>query len=164
MQSTTGCKINVSQASGADVEREIGLVGTPQAIEDAKKAIWDKVDSVVSSQSLTACKVQSLTATRRRRMAAVTAPAGVAAAMAGTTMTTHSRNSLSNRTARQTAAQQAVPLRTETLPLTRMRRTVDTRTTWPCGMPRRWRPAGSSRKEEPLHQELLRRLTIDDSP
>ncbi|KAF2190837.1 hypothetical protein K469DRAFT_558950 [Zopfia rhizophila CBS 207.26] len=46
MQSTTGCKINVSQASGADIEREIGLVGTQQAIEDAKKAIWDKVDSV----------------------------------------------------------------------------------------------------------------------
>ncbi|KAF2463471.1 uncharacterized protein BDR25DRAFT_319985 [Lindgomyces ingoldianus] len=46
MQSTTGCKINVSQASGADIEREIGLVGTRQAIEDAKKAIWDKVDSV----------------------------------------------------------------------------------------------------------------------
>jgi far upstream element-binding protein len=46
MQSTTGCKINVSQASGPDVEREIGLVGTPQAIEEAKKAIWDKVDSV----------------------------------------------------------------------------------------------------------------------
>lgn len=47
MQSTTGCKINVSQASGADIEREIGLVGTRQAIDDAKKAIWDKVDSVV---------------------------------------------------------------------------------------------------------------------
>ncbi|KAF2740891.1 eukaryotic type KH-domain (KH-domain type I) [Polyplosphaeria fusca] len=46
MQSSTGCKINVSQASGADIEREIGLVGTPQAIEAAKKAIWDKVDSV----------------------------------------------------------------------------------------------------------------------
>lgn len=47
MQSTTGCKINVSQASGgADIEREIGLVGTRQAIEDAKKAIWEKVDSV----------------------------------------------------------------------------------------------------------------------
>ncbi|KAF2017115.1 hypothetical protein BU24DRAFT_431945 [Aaosphaeria arxii CBS 175.79] len=46
MQSTTGCKINVSQASGADIEREIGLVGTAQAIADAKRAIWDKVDSV----------------------------------------------------------------------------------------------------------------------
>lgn len=46
MQSDTGCKINVSQASGADIEREIGLVGTRQAIEDAKRAIWDKVDQV----------------------------------------------------------------------------------------------------------------------
>ncbi|KAF2281590.1 uncharacterized protein EI97DRAFT_34048 [Westerdykella ornata] len=46
MQHTTGCKINVSQASGADIEREIGLVGTRQAIDDAKKAIWDKVESV----------------------------------------------------------------------------------------------------------------------
>lgn len=51
MQQTTGCKINVSQASGADIEREIGLVGTPQAIADAKQAIWDKVDSVVSELS-----------------------------------------------------------------------------------------------------------------
>jgi hypothetical protein len=47
MQSETGCKINVSQASGADIEREIGLVGSRQAIEDAKKAIWEKVDQVV---------------------------------------------------------------------------------------------------------------------
>jgi len=47
MQATTGCKINVSQASGADIEREIGLVGTRQAIEDAKRAILDKVDQVV---------------------------------------------------------------------------------------------------------------------
>ncbi len=49
MQSETGCKINVSQASGADIEREIGLVGTRQAIDDAKQAIWDKVDQVVST-------------------------------------------------------------------------------------------------------------------
>ena len=48
MQATTGCKINVSQASGADIEREIGLVGTRQAIDDAKRAIWEKVDQVVS--------------------------------------------------------------------------------------------------------------------
>jgi far upstream element-binding protein len=47
MQSETGCKINVSQASGADIEREIGLVGTRQAIEDAKRAIWEKVEQVV---------------------------------------------------------------------------------------------------------------------
>lgn len=37
----------MSQASGADIEREIGLVGTRQAIEDAKRAIWEKVDQVV---------------------------------------------------------------------------------------------------------------------
>jgi far upstream element-binding protein len=48
MQNTTTCKINVSQASGADVEREISLVGSRSAIEAAKKAIWEKVDAVVS--------------------------------------------------------------------------------------------------------------------
>ena len=47
MQSETGCKINVSQASGADIEREIGLVGSRQSIDDAKRAIWEKVDQVV---------------------------------------------------------------------------------------------------------------------
>ena len=54
MQSETGCKINVSQASGADIEREIGLVGTRQAIDDAKQAIWEKVDQVVSRSMSTA--------------------------------------------------------------------------------------------------------------
>jgi far upstream element-binding protein len=53
MQNITDCKINVSQASGlgADIEREIGLVGSPQAIEAAKMAIWEKVDMVVSTGS-----------------------------------------------------------------------------------------------------------------
>jgi far upstream element-binding protein len=49
MQNATGCKINVSQASGPDVEREIGLVGNRQAIEAAKRAIQEKVDTVVRS-------------------------------------------------------------------------------------------------------------------
>lgn len=48
MQSTTGCKINVSQPTGRDIEREIGLVGTRHAIDMAKRAIMDKVDAVVS--------------------------------------------------------------------------------------------------------------------
>lgn len=48
MQNTTSCKINVSQPTGRDIEREIGLVGTRQAIEMAKRAIMDKVDAVVS--------------------------------------------------------------------------------------------------------------------
>ena len=49
MQNSTSCKVNVSQASGADIEREISLVGTRQAIEAAKTAIWEKVDAVVST-------------------------------------------------------------------------------------------------------------------
>ena len=49
MQSTTGCKINVAPASGQDYEREIGLVGSRIAIEQAKRAITDKVEAVVCS-------------------------------------------------------------------------------------------------------------------
>lgn len=52
MQSTTGCKINVSPSSGpGEVEREIGLVGTRDAIAAAKRAIEDKVEAVVSRSS-----------------------------------------------------------------------------------------------------------------
>lgn len=47
MQNLTGCKINVSQASGRDIEREIGLVApNRQAIDAAKRAIMEKVDAV----------------------------------------------------------------------------------------------------------------------
>lgn len=45
MQDRTGCKINVSPASGRDIEREIGLIGTRNAIDAAKRAILDKVDA-----------------------------------------------------------------------------------------------------------------------
>ncbi|KIN02532.1 hypothetical protein OIDMADRAFT_102675 [Oidiodendron maius Zn] len=46
MQSTTGCKINVSPSSGpGEVEREIGLVGSREAIAAAKRAIEDKVEA-----------------------------------------------------------------------------------------------------------------------
>lgn len=49
MQSTTNCKINVSQSSGpGEIEREIGLVGSAEAIAAAKRAIEDKVEAVVS--------------------------------------------------------------------------------------------------------------------
>ncbi|KAK5636489.1 hypothetical protein RRF57_012201 [Xylaria bambusicola] len=52
MQSTTGCKINVSQSSGpGEVEREIGLVGSRDAIGRAKRAIEDKVDAVRQKNS-----------------------------------------------------------------------------------------------------------------
>lgn len=46
MQSNTGCKINVSQSSGpGETEREIGLVGSRDAIERAKQAIEEKVEA-----------------------------------------------------------------------------------------------------------------------
>jgi rRNA processing protein Krr1/Pno1 len=52
MQNTTGCKINVSQSSGpGEVEREIGLVGSRDAITRAKRAIEDKVDAAVRRDS-----------------------------------------------------------------------------------------------------------------
>ncbi|KAI1213604.1 uncharacterized protein F4807DRAFT_408416 [Annulohypoxylon truncatum] len=47
MQNTTGCKINVTASSGPnEVQREIGLVGSRDAINRAKRAIEDKVDAV----------------------------------------------------------------------------------------------------------------------
>ncbi len=53
MQNSTGCKINVSAASGPnDFEREIGLVGTRGSIEQAKNAIMEKVDAVVCTHEL----------------------------------------------------------------------------------------------------------------
>ena len=51
MQASTGCKINVAPATGRDVEREIGLVGSRSSIEQAKRAIQEKVQAVVSSCS-----------------------------------------------------------------------------------------------------------------
>jgi len=52
MQNQTGCKINVSQSSGpGEVEREIGLVGSRDAISRAKRAIEDKVDAVRQKNS-----------------------------------------------------------------------------------------------------------------
>ena len=49
MQDSTNCKINVSQPSGRDVEREIELIGSRSAIQQAKAAIMDKVRAVVCS-------------------------------------------------------------------------------------------------------------------
>lgn len=48
MENMTGCKINVSQPSGPhEYDREIGLAGSRDAIEQAKRAIEEKVDIVV---------------------------------------------------------------------------------------------------------------------
>lgn len=51
MQNQTGCKINVTQPAQPDHEREIGLIGSRQAIDSAKRAIWEKVDSVRNRDS-----------------------------------------------------------------------------------------------------------------
>lgn len=50
MQNTTGCKINVSQQpQPGQSEREIELVGTRDSINQAKAAIEEKVEAVVST-------------------------------------------------------------------------------------------------------------------
>lgn len=94
MQADTGCKINVSQASGADIEREIGLVGTRQAIDDAKRAIWDKVDQVVSNSGQLSLITSLISRRRRRTQAAAVevAAATVAVTMATTVTATHNSN------------------------------------------------------------------------
>ncbi|KAF4548239.1 KH domain-containing protein 3 [Elsinoe fawcettii] len=46
MQGRTGCKINVNQPGNPDIQRQIDLVGSRQAIEAAKRAVFDKVDTV----------------------------------------------------------------------------------------------------------------------
>lgn len=48
MQNSTGCRINVNQPQQPDIERQIDLQGDYGAIEAAKRAIQDKVDTVVS--------------------------------------------------------------------------------------------------------------------
>ncbi|KAK1772852.1 hypothetical protein QBC33DRAFT_31687 [Phialemonium atrogriseum] len=52
IQNNTGCKINVSQSSGpGEVEREIGLVGSRDAINRAKQVIEEKVEAVRAKNS-----------------------------------------------------------------------------------------------------------------
>nr|POE96446.1 far upstream element-binding protein 3 [Quercus suber] len=46
MQKTTGCKINVNQPQRPDVTRQIDLSGTPSAMADAERIIWEKVETV----------------------------------------------------------------------------------------------------------------------
>lgn len=46
MQRTSGCKINVNQPQPPDVTRNIDLAGTPRAMEEAERIIWEKVETV----------------------------------------------------------------------------------------------------------------------
>lgn len=62
MQSQSSCKINVSQPSGADIQRHIELIGTRMSIDTAKRLIWEKVTTVVSLPQLCiTCKYLVLT-------------------------------------------------------------------------------------------------------
>ena len=51
MQTVSGCKINVSQPQGADIQRQIELIGSRPAIEHAKRLIWEKVNAVRDKQT-----------------------------------------------------------------------------------------------------------------
>jgi far upstream element-binding protein len=62
MQSSTGCKINVAQASGpGETEREIALIGSRDSIARAKQAIEEKVDAVVSWRHITQKALETAT-------------------------------------------------------------------------------------------------------
>ena len=65
MQDTTNCKINVSQPTGSDIEREIELIGSPYSIQQAEAAIQEKVRAVV--RSIFDSPRQLLTLNSRRR-------------------------------------------------------------------------------------------------
>ncbi|OJD17324.1 hypothetical protein AJ78_02562 [Emergomyces pasteurianus Ep9510] len=45
MQAVTGCRINIQSPVGRDAEREVTLVGSRGAIEEAKRMIMEKIDS-----------------------------------------------------------------------------------------------------------------------
>jgi hypothetical protein len=93
MQAQTGCKINVTQASGADIEREIGLIGSREAIEAAQTAIWEKVDQVVCNHFFQ-CVEMLLIVIRRRRTTEATVEARVDAAVA--VMSTRAMEAVTN--------------------------------------------------------------------
>ncbi|KKZ68003.1 hypothetical protein EMCG_06345 [[Emmonsia] crescens] len=45
MQAVTGCRINIQSPAGRDAEREVTLVGSRGAIEEAKRMIMEKIES-----------------------------------------------------------------------------------------------------------------------
>jgi hypothetical protein len=160
MQSETGCKINVSQASGADIEREIGLVGSRQAIDNAKRAIWDKVEQVVRTEHLSRFQVLISDSVRRIPAGDVTTATGTGT---GTTITTtHSSHSPHLRVTEPHPLHSLLWLQ-RTLPavppLTLMPYMADTRTISLCGMHR----SHNSSKEgsRPKHLPVPRRVHGD---
>lgn len=69
MQTNSGCKINVNPSSGPnEVEREIGLVGTRDAIARAKQAIEAKVEAAVCFvHKFSGCVNGTLTSSKRQK-------------------------------------------------------------------------------------------------
>ena len=67
MQDLTSCKINVSQPSGRDIEREIELIGPRSAIQQAKAAIMEKVRTVVCSSLQPLNETSSLSIARKEQ-------------------------------------------------------------------------------------------------
>ena len=132
MQSTTGCKINVAPASGQDIEREIGLVGTRSAIDQAKRAIRDKVHAVVS-QATNMIRI-ILTLQRRRRIEEVVDRV----VMSNSMISTHILSSLMVSRIRikitvKTNNSHKVKLKVEVMWIL-MQPTVATKTTLRCGI------------------------------
>jgi hypothetical protein len=162
MQSETGCKINVSQASGADIERDIGLVGTRQAIEDAKRAIWEKVDQVVglfpfsTVIMLMSCSVKRIIAVDVTTVAAVQTEAMITA-----THNSHSHLPMHTAVLLRRSLLSLQPTRQVVLLLILMLSMVVTRLTSRCGM---HRLRNSSSKEgnhpKPDPRLSLARLTL----
>ncbi|EFW21516.1 hypothetical protein D8B26_001699 [Coccidioides posadasii str. Silveira] len=48
LQNITGCKVNILPAVGREVDREVVMIGSKQAIEQMKKSILEKVDTFKS--------------------------------------------------------------------------------------------------------------------
>lgn len=139
MQNQSSCKINVSPPSGADVQRDIGLIGTRQAIESAKRLIWEKVDAVVCQKPATEAIVQrtngSTSAQSKVEELAQTINARRTAVVE---ILTHS-DSQHRTDNRPMEVNQQLTVRQPRLLHPRLRiRTQPmavTRPTWPCGMP-----------------------------
>lgn len=133
MQNSTGCKINVSPPSGADINREIGLIGTRMAIEAAKRAIWDKVNTVVRLIAALTNDFFLTVSSARNRVAYV--PIQYNNNMVIRTHNTSNRRTPNRNQDRCRPCRQCLLL-WHRIRLTRTPPTVGTATISPCGTPR----------------------------
>ena len=127
MQSTTGCKINVSPASGQDYEREIGLVGSRDSIERAKNAIMEKVHAVVCPPILLTSKLQiaPLTLSHSKRRTAAAADPRITKTNTATrhhslNLSSSISNRMVNKRTRSSSSNSPAALVEERIPMQRM--------------------------------------------